>query len=143
MEKKNDSTLIRFQRLSSSGLITVRLSWNNTNENIEDNCRYFVYMRGRMRENQALLPEEIRFNRSLCLTCRSEISRKKIFLLFLWLIVESEGSSTKIIPTTIESTTRRSMNGSRALNEEISIVPVAKARTGSNEIDMNIDRCGL
>ena len=51
-------------------------------------------------------------------------------------------SSSSPIPTmeqtttdlvTIESTMSRSMNGFRALNEEVSIVPIAHPRAGSNE----------
>lgn len=74
LEKKNGSSLIKFQRLSSSGLLTVRSSWNDTVGNIGEECRYFIYMRGRLRENQPLLPDEILFNRSLCLTCQGQIS---------------------------------------------------------------------
>lgn len=70
LEVTNDSSLITFQRSLSSGLLTVRSTWNNSRvENVDEQCRYFVYMRGRLQDNQPLLPDEIHFNRSLCLTC--------------------------------------------------------------------------
>ncbi|CAF3445813.1 unnamed protein product [Rotaria sp. Silwood1] len=68
--KQNDTSLVTFQRLSSSGLLTVRSTINLTSYLIEQQCFYFVYMRGRFSGDIPLIPDEILFNRSLCLTCQ-------------------------------------------------------------------------
>ena len=74
LEEKNDSSLITFQQWFSSGLLTVRSTWNHTSvENAEDRCRYFVYMRGRLQDDKPLFPDEIHVNQSLCLTCAGEL----------------------------------------------------------------------
>jgi len=78
--KQNDSSLIKFQRLSSSGLLTVQPIFNLTSIIFEQQCLYFVYMRGRFKDNQPLVPDEIHFNRSLCLTCRRELFSKLFYL---------------------------------------------------------------
>jgi len=74
--KQNDFSLIKFQRLSSSGLLTVQPIFNLTSMIFEQQCLYFVYMRGRFKDNQPLIPDEILFNRSLCLTCQRELVSK-------------------------------------------------------------------
>lgn len=68
---------------------------------------------------------------------------KNTFSFILLFIIEVEVSSISPISTmedrttdlvTIESTMSRPMNGFRALNEEVSIVPIAHQRAGSNEM---------
>ncbi|CAF1182417.1 unnamed protein product [Rotaria sordida] len=87
--KQNDtSSLVTFQRLSSSGLLTVRSTIDITSFIIEQQCFYFVYMRGRFSGDIPLIPDEILFNRSLCLTCQ-----------------RSESTSTNNNPTIEEVTT--------------------------------------
>ncbi len=71
--KQNYSSLITFQPLFSSGLLTVRPILNLTSFINEKQCLYFVYMRGRFKDDKPLIPDEIRFNRSLCLTCQRNL----------------------------------------------------------------------
>ncbi|CAF3144585.1 unnamed protein product [Rotaria sp. Silwood2] len=68
--KENDTSLVTFQRSLSSGLLTVRPKIDLTSFIVEQQCLYFVYMRGLFSGDIPLLPDEILFNRSLCLTCQ-------------------------------------------------------------------------
>ncbi|CAF0819650.1 unnamed protein product [Adineta ricciae] len=61
---RDNSSLVTFQPVSSSGLLTVQSQID------EQECSYFVYMRGRFLNDKPLLPDEIRSNQSLCLTCQ-------------------------------------------------------------------------
>ncbi|UJR30268.1 hypothetical protein I4U23_017806 [Adineta vaga] len=62
VSEQNSSSIVMFQPLSSSGLLTIQPVLN------EQRCSHFVYMRGRFSGDIPLLPDEIRFNQSLCLT---------------------------------------------------------------------------
>ncbi|CAF3638507.1 unnamed protein product, partial [Adineta steineri] len=71
---QNHTSLVIFQRLTSSGLLTVQPLFNVTSFLNENQCLYFVYMRGRFFRDRPLIPDDIYFNQSLCLTCqRSEL----------------------------------------------------------------------
>ena len=88
-----------------------------------------IYLRGRFKDNQPLLPDEIHFNQSLCLTCQ----RKSFGFFFsnfhfFFLMVELELTSMSTNPTIQDSTTdhillRNSTNRPvahiRLLNEDI------------------------
>ena len=65
--ERNNSSLVTFQPVSSSGLLTVQPQID------ERECSYFVYMRGRFLNDKPLLPDEIRSNQSLCLTCHRKL----------------------------------------------------------------------
>ena len=78
--KENSSSLITFQHVFSSGLLTVRPTLNLTTYNTDQQCLYFVYMRGRFKDDRPLIPDEIRYNRSSCLTCQRRLSFIRILL---------------------------------------------------------------
>ncbi len=75
--KENRSSSVTFQRLFSSGLLTVRPNLNLSQWNNENKCLYFVYMRGRFKNDQPLLPEEIHFNQSTCIACQRKCDALK------------------------------------------------------------------
>ncbi|CAF1560079.1 unnamed protein product [Rotaria magnacalcarata] len=90
--KQNGSPLVRFQRVSSSGILTVRSIFDFTSLINEQQCLYFVYMRGRFSGDIPLIPNETIFNQSLCITCS-----------------QYESTSTNIHPTTQDTTTNLTM----------------------------------
>lgn len=67
----NNETNVIFQPIFSSGLLTVQLSnvLKNDNNETDDRCWFLIYMRGRIVDDQPMIPDEIRFNQSLCFSC--------------------------------------------------------------------------
>ena len=82
--EERNSSLITFQSLSSSGLLTVPFALNLSLLTSERQCLYFVYMRGRFQDDHPLIPDEIRFNQSLCLNCQRNCFLQANLLFFFF-----------------------------------------------------------
>ena len=81
--KTNNSSIVTLQYLPSSGLITVRPTFNFSSLIINVQCLSLVYMRGHLSDNRPLIPNEILINRSLCLTtCQRKFSLYKLSFIF-------------------------------------------------------------
>jgi hypothetical protein len=119
--EQNDSSLVTFQRLTSSGLLTVRPAFDLTSFLVKKQCLYFVYMRGRFSDDRPLIPDEIRFNQSLCLTCLRKLFSKKFHSkIFFFLILESELTPSKNINSTIQSVYNSSTRKIKLLVDDLS-----------------------
>lgn len=115
--KEYNSSAVTFQRLFSSGLLTVRPNLNSTLWNNDQQCLYFVYMRGRFQNSEPLLPDEIHFNRSSCLTCQRKWFAERFDDLFFWIV----GTQLSSITPTPQDITTHLMTTNDSTSQYVSI----------------------
>ena len=72
---QTDISTVQFQRLFSSGLLTVRQSLPMNDSSLTrlgQPCLYFVYLRGRLNGSQPSMPDETHFKQPSCFPCRRQ-----------------------------------------------------------------------
>ena len=72
---QTDISTVQFQRLFSSGLLTVRQSLPMNDSSLTrlgQPCLHFVYLRGRLNGSQPSMPDETHFRQPSCFPCRSQ-----------------------------------------------------------------------